>query len=581
MLIAGQINGTYEAKNDMMASYLSQAKDLIVQFSSFKVLHIKRSENKSANALSKLASMNFEHFAKDIRIEVLDRPSVPQHQVLVIQTSVESWMTPIMANLTSGILPEEKVAARKIGHKALNYQIQDGVLYRRSFLGPLLRCVDGEDAKYLIMEIHEGICGLHDGPRMVVAKLMIAGYYWPGMHMDAKWAIDIMGPFPEAPGRVKFLIVAIDYFTKWVEAKPIASITAANIKKFLWEFIIYRFGLLQEFISDNGTQFADDGLQAWLKKLHTTQVFTSVAHPQANGQVERANRTIKDGIKARVVTKRIGWVDELPHVLWALRTQKKTINSETPFSLTYGTEAMILAEIGVPSARTLSADNIEEELRMNLNLLEERRELELIREHNYKRQLQNYYDSRVQKCNSDAEDFIFRNNEASGQEPSSKLAPTWEDSYKVKEVLSKGVYKLEKLDGTEIPRTWNVAQSKRCYIRIEEATVQLLEVIVKVLKAAIKLKAEQIVFMHNTRSQGPPLFIASKEPEREFQERLKETTDSESDSPDIQVSVSTLRIDMGDAVPPPRQTVHARASDGIIGARSAIVRPPATNNQNW
>ncbi|XP_076901363.1 uncharacterized protein LOC143555742 [Bidens hawaiensis] len=169
MLIAGQINGTYEAKYEVMASYLSQAKDLILHFFSCKVIHIKRCENKSSDALSKLASTNFEHFAKDIRIEVLDRLSIPQNQVLVIQTNVESWMTPIMAYLLSRILPEAKAAARKIRHKALNYQMQDGVLYRRSFLGPLLRCVDAEDANYLIREVHEGICGLHSGPRMVVA----------------------------------------------------------------------------------------------------------------------------------------------------------------------------------------------------------------------------------------------------------------------------------------------------------------------------------------------------------------------------------------------------------------------------
>ncbi|XP_076925147.1 uncharacterized protein LOC143587865 [Bidens hawaiensis] len=290
MLIAGKINGTYEAKNDVMASYLSQVKDLILQFSSCKVIHIKRSKNKSADALSKLASTNFDHFAKDIRVEVLDRPSVLQNQVLVILTGVESRMTPIMAYLSSGFLPEEKVAARKIRHMAMNYQMQDGVLYRRSFLGPLLRCVDAENANYLIRKVHEGVCGLHAGPRMVVAKLMNVGYYCPGMHLDAtqeikkcdscqryapntlrpknelvpvtsawsfqKWAINIMGPFPEAPGRVKFLIVAIDYFTKWVEAKPVASITASSVKKFIWEFIICRFGLPLELVSDNGSKNA-------------------------------------------------------------------------------------------------------------------------------------------------------------------------------------------------------------------------------------------------------------------------------------------------------------------------------------
>ncbi|XP_076942134.1 uncharacterized protein LOC143611913 [Bidens hawaiensis] len=143
-------------------------------------------------------------------------------------------MTPIKAYLSSGVLSAGKCEARKIKHKALNYQMNDGVLYRRSFLEPLLCCVDAEDANYLIREVHEGIFGLHAGPRMIVAKLLNAGYYWPGMHLDAvqeirkcdscqrhapntlrpknelipetsvwpfqKWAIDIMEPFPEAPG---------------------------------------------------------------------------------------------------------------------------------------------------------------------------------------------------------------------------------------------------------------------------------------------------------------------------------------------------------------------------------------------
>ncbi|XP_076921822.1 uncharacterized protein LOC143583391 [Bidens hawaiensis] len=130
-----------------------------------------------------------------------------------------------------------------------------------------------------------------------------------------------MGPFSEAPGRIKFLIIAIDYFTKWVEAKPISSIIESSIKKFLWEFIICQFGLPHELVDDNGTQFADDGLQPWLKELQIIQVSTYIAHPHANGQVERANRTIKDGIKARLGTKRMEWVDELLHVLWAFPTQ--------------------------------------------------------------------------------------------------------------------------------------------------------------------------------------------------------------------------------------------------------------------
>ncbi|XP_076923666.1 uncharacterized protein LOC143585871 [Bidens hawaiensis] len=125
---------------------------------------------------------------------------------------------------------------------------------------------------------------------------------------------------------------------------------------------------------------------------------------------------------------------------------------------------MIPAEIGVPSARTLLINDNDKELRLNLNLLEERRELALIRKHNYKRQLQKYYESRVKKCMFDAGDFVFCDNEVSGQDPPGKLAPTWEGPYKIKQVLSKGAYKLEKLNGSEIPRTWNIAQLKKCYI---------------------------------------------------------------------------------------------------------------------
>ncbi|XP_076902320.1 uncharacterized protein LOC143557036 [Bidens hawaiensis] len=127
---------------------------------------------------------SFEHLARDVRIEVLDSPSVLQHQVLDIQTGTASWMTPIMDYLSSRNLPDDKAAVRKIRRKALHYQMQDVILYRRSFLGPRLRCVNAEDANYLIREIHEGICEIHVGPRMVVAKIMNKWYYWPGLHVD-------------------------------------------------------------------------------------------------------------------------------------------------------------------------------------------------------------------------------------------------------------------------------------------------------------------------------------------------------------------------------------------------------------
>ncbi|GJZ74516.1 reverse transcriptase domain-containing protein [Tanacetum coccineum] len=189
------------------------------------------------------------------------------------------------------------------------------------------------------------------------------------------------------PGKDKFLVVAIDYFTKWIEAKPVATITGNQVKKFVWDNILCRFGLLGEIISDNGKQFRDNPFKDWCEKLCIRQRFASVKHPQANGLVERANRSLGEGIKARLDARSKDWMEELSHILWAHRTMIKSSNRDTPFSLTYETEAVIPAEIGMPTLRTAKVDVVrnDEALAINLDLVEERREQAAIREAKSKR----------------------------------------------------------------------------------------------------------------------------------------------------------------------------------------------------
>ncbi|XP_076930111.1 uncharacterized protein LOC143594761 [Bidens hawaiensis] len=125
MLIANQVNGTYEAKDEVMTSYIEQARQLIQKSASCKVTHIKRSENKFADALSKLASTSFEHLVKEVRVETLAEPSVPPRKVCITQTPVESWMTPVKAYLAEGILLQKKDETQKLRHKALQYQLRE------------------------------------------------------------------------------------------------------------------------------------------------------------------------------------------------------------------------------------------------------------------------------------------------------------------------------------------------------------------------------------------------------------------------------------------------------------------------
>lgn len=109
-----------------------------------------------------------------------------------------------------------------------------------------------------------------------------------------------MGPFPLAPGSQKFLIGAFDYFSKWVEAEALRTITDTKVMKFLWQNICCRYGVPRDLIFDNGTQFNSNRIRKWYMDMKITQRFTSVAYQQANGQVKVTNRTIVEGIKRRL-----------------------------------------------------------------------------------------------------------------------------------------------------------------------------------------------------------------------------------------------------------------------------------------
>nr|GEW90377.1 reverse transcriptase domain-containing protein [Tanacetum cinerariifolium] len=438
-LIANQVLGTYAANEDNMIKYLEIVKGLILGFTTFSISQVPRSKNKKTDALSKIVSTSFVHLSKQL-----------------------------VDCLKEGILLGDEKEARKLRLKAEQYELMKWVLYRRSFLTPWLRCVGPLQVDYVMRKIYEGSCSMHAGPRSVVAKAIRLGYYWPTMHKDARDMIRKYSdcPFPKGPGKVKFLIVAMDYFTKWIEAKAVATITSGQVRKFVWDNIVCRFGISGEIISDNGKQFADNPFKDWCDKLNITQRFASVKHPQSNGLVERANQSLGEGIKAHLGEGNKNWVEELPHVLWAHRTMIKSSHGDTSFSLTYGTEAVIPTEIGMPTYRTAAVDvvNNDEKLRLNLDLLEERRERAAVRKARTKSKMMKYYNARVHGVTFRPGDFVYCSNDASHAIAGGKLGPKWEGPYEVTEALGNEAYKLRSTDGTVLPRTWNVSNLKRCYL---------------------------------------------------------------------------------------------------------------------
>nr|GEV82660.1 hypothetical protein [Tanacetum cinerariifolium] len=325
-LVANQVLGTYVAKEENMVKYLDKVKSLVRGFTNFSISQVPQSKNKKADALSKIASTSFAHLSKQVLLEVLKDKSIKEKEVTtVVEEDEPTLMTSIVEYLKEGTLLSDRKEARKLRIKARQYELINGILYRRSFLTPWLRCVGPLQAEYMIREIHEGSCSMHAGPRSV--------------------GIDIAGPFPEGPGKVKFLIITMDYFTKWIEAKAVATITGS----------------------------------------------------QSNGLAERANRSLEEGIKARLGEGNKNWVEELP---------------SRPLGPSYNDQ--------IKPCRRLSND---EELRLNLDLLGERCERAAICEAKAKLKMIKYYNARVRGVTFRLGDFVCRSNDASHAVAGGKLGP--------------------------------------------------------------------------------------------------------------------------------------------------------------
>jgi transposase InsO family protein len=137
------------------------------------------------------------------------------------------------------------------------------------------------------------------------------------------WGLDILGPFPRAVKGFRYLYVAIDKFTKWLEATPVFKINKQSAVKFT-KSIVCKFGVPNRIITDNGSQFTSGTFQGYCGDLGIQICYVFVAHPKSNGQVERANTKILKGLKTRTYDclRKHGakWIDELPCTLWANRT---------------------------------------------------------------------------------------------------------------------------------------------------------------------------------------------------------------------------------------------------------------------
>ncbi|GKV47203.1 hypothetical protein SLEP1_g54121 [Rubroshorea leprosula] len=450
-LVVNQINSICEVIDPVMGKYVALVAELKCKFQKFCLSKIPRPENEQADSLSKFAS-DSSLSSRSVFVEVLDEPSFMKPRVMEISTNPDtpSWTDSIVSFLRDGITPADRQEAMKLRKKASRYTLIARVLYKRSFSLPLLRCLNPYEVEYALREVHKSVCGSHVGARTLAHKVLRQGYYWPNMYKDATCFVQRCPkcPFMKGVGGVTHLVVGVthlvvgvDYFTKWVEARPLSSLTSKKVEDFVFSSIICRYGIPNQIVADNGTQFNCSSFRDFCSSYGIKLQFTSVYHPESNGMVESVNKCILEGIRPRLEQHKAKWADELNNVLWAYRTTSRTATGETPYHLAFGTEAVIPVEIGVPS---FPVTHFDEErngqlLRENLDLLVEVREEARLQTLIYKQKLANFYNKRVRPQTFKVGDLVLRKAGLTGFETRfGKLAPNWEGPYAVAEVPHPG-----------------------------------------------------------------------------------------------------------------------------------------------
>ncbi|XP_026440506.1 uncharacterized protein LOC113339452 [Papaver somniferum] len=395
-----QVEGTYSTNEPSLQKYKQLVMYLAARIPKISWRHIGRKDNRLSDALAFIPSMLIDPVARDIKIQTLFLPSIEkgettQTDVMTIENMEEEsvsedkdWRTEIHLYIKKGEVPRKRLEAHKLKIRATNYELSEGVLYRRSFLGPSLRCLTRKEGIEILKALHYGDASNHSGGRSLAYRAKIQGYYWPYMHDDAKQVSRRCEECQRHGTRQKrYLIVATDYFTKWAEVKAVQHIRGKDIFTFIFENIICRVGIPAQLVSDNGKQFEGDNIEM---------------------------------------------------------TTRREATGMSPFCLTYGVEVVSPTEVIIPTTKkeawekNLSADLI----LAKLDDLEEAREVALQHMENYQQRLDREYNKRVKIREFQPGELVLREIPIYQRGGDGKLEKKWDGPYIIKRIVGNGAYEL-------------------------------------------------------------------------------------------------------------------------------------------
>uniref|UniRef100_A0A2N9HWS0 Integrase catalytic domain-containing protein n=1 Tax=Fagus sylvatica TaxID=28930 RepID=A0A2N9HWS0_FAGSY len=362
------------------------------------------------------------------------------------------WRTPFLEYLIENILPQTSKEAVQLKKLAARYFVEGGILFRKGFHSDPLKCLSLAESQTVMKEAHSKECGEHQGKKRLYQLLL---------------TLDLIGPINPPSGGYIWILMATEYFSKWVEAVPLRKATGAAVTNFIREHIITRFDIPHKIISDNGTPFVNKSVREVLEHYRIKHRRSTPYYPQGNGQAETTNRMLLRILSKMVFDYGKSWSSHLADTLWAYRGSTKTATGFTPFSLVYGTDAISPTELLVPSPRILQGMDFEADTDIcaearvaDLESLEEARELAQVRSLRYHQKLVNVYEKTLQTRVFAEGQTVLRtvDHVRRGLPSPSKFAPNWEGPYLIREAYDSGYYKLSMADGTiladPINRKW-------------------------------------------------------------------------------------------------------------------------------